>query len=104
MAAELGSDCRSASQSLFSNMETAFTQRIQMRSFLLIYLLFKRIFFFELELRFASSLMVQEASGGPGMSSAFPKEEEENISSKNVDILSKWLVVENVTDPERWHE
>lgn len=76
MAAEFGSDCHSVSQSLFPNMETVFTQRIQMRSFLLIHSLFKRIFFFELELRFASSLMVQGASGGPGMFSAFPKGED----------------------------
>lgn len=48
--------------------------------------------------------MVQGASAGPGMFFAFLKEEEENVSSKNVDILFKWLVVENVADPERWHE
>lgn len=35
--------------------------------------------------------MIQEASGGPGIVSAFHKEEE-NVSSKNVDVLSKWLM------------
>lgn len=47
--------------------------------------------------------MIQEVSGGPGIFSAFPKEEE-NISFTTVDILSKTARVANVTDPERWHE
>lgn len=75
-AAELRSDRHTAFQSPFSNIETACTQRIQMRSFWLIHSLFMQIVFFELELRFVSSLMIMETSGGPGTFSAFLKEEE----------------------------
>lgn len=73
-----------------------------MRSFSLIHSLFKRIFFFELELRFVSSLMIQKTSGGPGTFSAFPKEEE-IASSRNMDTVQMARVA-NVTELERWHE
>lgn len=63
MAAELRSDCHAARQSLISNTETVCTQRIQMRSFLLIHSLLKRIFFFEIELRIASLLMIPGSGG-----------------------------------------
>ncbi len=63
MIADLGSNIYTAFLSLFSNVEIQYAHiRIKIRSLVLIHSLFKGIFSFELALRFASSLVIQEAS------------------------------------------
>lgn len=82
-------------KSIFKHRDTVETYRIKIRSLLLIHSLFKGIFRFELELRFASTLMIQEASVGPQIlyRPGFPKHKtgerrqgETRVSSKFTDI------------------
>lgn len=81
-------------KSIFKHRDAVETYRIKIRSLLLIHSLFKGISRFELELRFASTLMIQEASVGPQIlyRPGFPKHKtgesqgETRVSSKFTDI------------------